>query len=150
MDELSFSSQTSSLSNRYKLLLCSVLLSHICRRFSEGRKPYTALDLKIATNIPIRITQDLLYTLVRAGLLSESSAEGKDAEPTYQPALPLEKMSIGTFVERLDSLGEWQLDIDLHEQLCSVAWKEYLESRKMFLERLRGINILSGEANEKV
>ena len=149
MDELSFKSHSSQLSNRYRLLLSSVLLAHICRRCERGSKPYTALDLKIATNIPIRVTQDLLFCLVRAGLLSESSAEGKDAEPTYQPALPLSKMTIGTLVERLDSLGEWTLDFDLHEQLNSLAWKEYLESRKLFLEKLREINILSEEAGEQ-
>lgn len=149
MDELSFNSHSSQLSNRYRLLLSSVLLAHICRRFERGSKPYTALDLKIATNIPTRVTQDLLFCLVRAGLLSESSAEGKDAEPTYQPALPLSKMTIGTLVERLDSLGEWTLDIDLHEQLDSLAWKEYLESRKQFLEKLREINILSEEVGEQ-
>ena len=58
-------------------------------------------------------------------------------------------MTIGTLVERLDSLGEWTLDIDLHEQLNSLAWKEYLESRKLFLEKLREINILSEEAGEQ-
>lgn len=58
-------------------------------------------------------------------------------------------MTIGTLVERLDSLGEWTLDIDLHEQLNSLAWKEYLESRKHFLEKLREINILSEEAGEQ-
>ena len=133
---------TSKLSHRYKLLLSGVLMTDICRRFADGLRPYTALELKKKTNIPIRITQDLLYNLVKVGLLSENSAEGKDAEPTYQPALSLAKISLGAIVERLDSLGEWHLDIDLHKLLDNTAWRDYLKERKLYLERLRMIGIV--------
>lgn len=142
MDELSFMTYTSKISHRYKLLLSVTLMSHICRRFAEGRKPYTALDLKMMTDIPIRITQDLLYNLVSVGLLSENSAEGKDAEPTYQPALSLEHITIGSIVERLDSLGEWHLDIDVRKQLENVSWREYMRERKAYLDNLRKIGIV--------
>ena len=142
MDELSFMTYTSKISHRYKLLLSVTLMSHICHRFAEGRKPYTALDLKMMTDIPIRITQDLLYNLVSVGLLSENSAEGKDAEPTYQPALSLEHITIGSIVERLDSLGEWHLDIDVRKQLENVSWREYMRERKAYLDNLRKIGIV--------
>lgn len=142
MDELSFMTYTSKISHRYKLLLSVTLMSHICHRFAEGRKPYTALDLKMMTDIPIRITQDLLYNLVNVGLLSENSAEGKDAEPTYQPALSLEHITIGSIVERLDSLGEWHLDIDVRKQLENVSWREYMRERKAYLDNLRKIGIV--------
>ena len=94
------------------------------------------------TDIPIRITQDLLYNLVSVGLLSENSAEGKDAEPTYQPALSLEHITIGSIVERLDSLGEWHLDIDVRKQLENVSWREYMRERKAYLDNLRKIGIV--------
>ena len=142
MDELSFMTYTSKISHRYKLLLSVTLMSHICHRFAEGRKPYTALDLKMMTDIPIRITQDLLYNLVSVGLMSENSAEGKDAEPTYQPALSLEHITIGSIVERLDSLGEWHLDIDVRKQLENVSWREYMRERKAYLDNLRKIGIV--------
>lgn len=142
MDELSFMSDASKISHRYKLLLSVMLMTHVCRRFSDGRKPYTALQLKTLTGIPIRIVQDLLYNLVRVGLLSENSAEGKDAEPTYQPALSLERISLGAIVERLDSLGEWQLDIDVRKQLENMSWKEYMQQRKTYLDNLRKISII--------
>ena len=142
MDELSFMSDASKISHRYKLLLSVMLMTHVCRRFSDGRKPYTALQLKTLTDIPIRVVQDLLYNLVRVGLLSENSAEGKDAEPTYQPALSLDRISLGTVVERLDSLGEWQLDIDVRRQLENMSWKEYMQLRKAYLDNLRKISIL--------
>ena len=120
-------------------------MSRVCQRFADGKRPYTALDLRRLTNIPIRITQDLLYMLVRAELLSENSADGKDQEPTYQPAMTLQKLTVGAMVERLDSMGGWHLDIDLHEQLAQVEWKQYLALREQYLAELRKLPLCKEE-----
>lgn len=145
MDELSFRLQVADISPRYRLLLAIILMSRVCQRFADGKRPYTALDLRRLTNIPIRITQDLLYMLVRAGLLSENSADGKDQEPTYQPAMTLQKLTVGAMVERLDSMGGWHLDIDLHEQLAQVEWKQYLALREQYLVELRKLPLCKEE-----
>ena len=145
MDELSFRLQVADISPRYRLLLAIILMSRVCQRFADGKRPYTALNLRRLTNIPIRITQDLLYMLVRAGLLSENSADGKDQEPTYQPAMTLQKLTVGAMVERLDSMGGWHLDIDLHEQLAQVEWKQYLALREQYLAELRKLPLCKEE-----
>lgn len=145
MDELSFRLQVADISPRYRLLLAIILMSRVCQRFADGKRPYTAFDLRRLTNIPIRITQDLLYMLVRAGLLSENSADGKDQEPTYQPAMTLQKLTVGAMVERLDSMGGWHLDIDLHEQLAQVEWKQYLALREQYLAELRKLPLCKEE-----
>lgn len=145
MDELSFRLQVADISPRYRLLLATILLSRICQQFADGKRPYTALDLRRLTNIPIRITQDVLYMLVRAGLLNENSADDKDQEPTYQPAMTLQKLTLGTMIERLDSMGEWHLDIDLHQQLAKVDWKQYLALREQYLAGLREVRLCEEE-----
>ena len=145
MDELSFRLQVADISPRYRRLLAIILMSRVCQQFADGKRPYTALDLRRLTNIPIRITQDLLYMLVRAGLLSENSADGKDQEPTYQPAMTLQKLTVGAMVERLDSMGGWHLDIDLHEQLAQVEWKQYLALREQYLAELRKLPLCKEE-----
>ena len=71
MDDYAFKAKTEDLSHRYKTLLCLVISSRICHRFSEGGKPYSALKLKLDTGIPIRIVNDLLYELVQIGVLTE-------------------------------------------------------------------------------
>ena len=145
MDELSFRLQVADISPRYRLLLATILLSRICQQFADGKRPYTALDLRRLTNIPIRITQDVLYMLVRAGLLNENSADDKDQESTYQPAMTLQKLTLGTMIERLDSMGEWHLDIDLHQQLAKVDWKQYLALREQYLAGLREVRLCEEE-----
>lgn len=47
LEEFAFKAQTEDISHRYKLMMCVILASCICKRFEEGRKPYTALDLKL-------------------------------------------------------------------------------------------------------
>lgn len=145
MDELSFRLQVADISPRYRRLLAIILMSRVCQQFADGKRPYTALDLRRLTNIPIRITQDLLYMLVRAGLLSENSADGKDQESTYQPAMTLQKLTVGAMVERLDSMGGWHLDINLHEQLAQVEWKQYLALREQYLAELRKLPLCKEE-----
>ena len=145
MDELSFRLQVADISPRYRLLLATILLSRICQQFADGKRPYTALDLRRLTNIPIRITQDVLYMLVRAGLVNENSADDKDQEPTYQPAMTLQKLTLGTMIERLDSMGEWHLNIDLHQQLAKVDWKQYLALREQYLAGLREVRLCEEE-----
>ena len=72
LEKFAFRASTDDLSHRYRLLLSAYLMTLICRRFEEGKKPYTALELKLETNIPIRITHDLLENLTRVHLLSEN------------------------------------------------------------------------------
>ena len=59
MEDFAFRTKTEDLSHRYKMLLCIVLTSQICKRFASGGKPYSALDLKLQTGIPIRIVNEL-------------------------------------------------------------------------------------------
>ena len=65
LEDLAFMANPNEISHRYRLLMSAVLLSKICNRFVEGKKPYTALELKLETNIPIRVTNDLLYNFDR-------------------------------------------------------------------------------------
>lgn len=141
LEEFAFLAKTEDLSHRYRLLLSLILLSRICKRFLEGKRPYTALQLKLETSIPIRITNDLLYDLVQVNLLTESSASGKDEEPLFQPAVALEKITVGTVVDRLEATGHWALDIDLHQLMGHPHWDGVVQSRKQFLQSLRHIPV---------
>ena len=137
LEEFAFLAKTEDLSHRYRLLLSVILMNRICKRFAEGRQPYTALQLKLETDIPIRITNDLLYQLVSVRLLTESSASGKDEEPVFQPAMSIEKITIGVIVDRLEATGHWALNIDLHKLLTPNNWQQLNMQRKNYLRNLR-------------
>lgn len=141
LEEFAFLARTEDLSHRYRMLFSGLLLSRVCKRFEEGKSPYTALELKLETGLPIRITNDLLFDLVQVGLLSESSGMGKDSEPVFQPALSLEHITVGAMMDRLEAIGNWKIDLDLRGQMKSQAWERVLSLRSSYLTDLRSIKV---------
>lgn len=138
MDDYAFKAKTEDLSHRYKMLLCLVLASCICRNFSEGGKPLSALKLKLATGIPIRIVNDLLYQLVQINILTEIPGGDKDGESLYQPAECITRLSVGTLIDRMEAQGKWSLTIDV-KQLSSTAWKSIIAERNTYLNSQRKV-----------
>lgn len=138
MDDYAFKAKTEDLSHRYKTLLCLVISSRICHRFSEGGKPYSALKLKLDTGIPIRIVNDLLYELVQIGVLTEIQGGDKDGESLYQPAECLSRLSVGTLIDRMEAHGKWSLTIDV-KRLSSEAWKNIIAERNAYLNSQREV-----------
>lgn len=138
MDDYAFKAKTEDLSHRYKMLLSLVLASRLCRNFSEGGKPLSALKLKLATGIPIRIVNDLLYQLVQINILTEIPGGDKDGESLYQPAECITRLSVGTLIDRLEAQGKWSLTIDV-KQLSSTAWKKIIAERNTYLNSQREV-----------
>lgn len=138
MDDYAFKAKTEDLSHRYKMLLSLVLASRICRNFSEGGKPLSALKLKLATGIPIRIVNDLLYQLVQINILTEIPGGDKDGESLYQPAECITRLSVGTLIDRMEAQGKWSLTIDV-KQLSSTAWKKIISERNTYLNSQREV-----------
>ena len=139
LEESAFLSDAKSMSYRYRMMLSALLLSLICKRFSEGGKPYTALELKLATNIPIRITSELLYDMSKAHLILETvGIDEKEEDPVFLPAESLENLSVGAMVDRLEAQGSWKLDVNLRAH-ASVNWGKAYQARRAYLKSLRGI-----------
>lgn len=138
LEDFAFKVRTGNISHRYRMMLSTILASHICKRFSEGGKPYTALDLKMKTGIPIRVTNDLLYDMVKVNILSEVTIDEKGESSSFQPAESLDRLSVGTLVDRLESYGKWRMDIDLHK-LDTDIWKHLIKLRSNYLDDLRKV-----------
>ena len=139
LEESAFMSDAKSMSHRYRMMLSALLLSLICKRFAEGRKPYTALELKLETNIPIRVTSELLYDMTQAHLILETyTTDEKGDDPVYLPAESLDNLSVGTMIDRLESQGGWKLDIHLRDYM-SVNWGKAFDARHSYLKSQREI-----------
>ena len=138
LEKFAFRASTNDLSHRYRLLLSAYLMTLICRRFEEGKKPYTALELKLETNIPIRITHDLLENLTRVHLLSEMTNDEKGTEAVYQPAESTARLSVGMMIDRLEAEGKWKLMPDL-QLFKSEELMKAIRQRKDYLQKQRDI-----------
>ena len=138
LEKFAFRASTDDLSHRYRLLLSAYLMTLVCRRFEEGKKPYTALELKLETNIPIRITHDLLENLTRVHLLSEMTNDEKGTEAVYQPAESTARLSVGMMIDRLEAEGKWKLMPDL-QLFKSDELMKAIRQRKDYLQKQRDI-----------
>ena len=136
MEAFAFKARTEDLSHRYKTLLSLVIASRVCKRFAEGGKPFSALQLKLATGIPIRIVNDLLYEMSQVHILTEIPGGDKSDDSLYQPAECLTRLSVSTLIDRMEAHGKWPLDIDM-KQISSAAWKDVIARRREYLESQR-------------
>lgn len=138
LEAFAFRAKTEEISHRYKLLLCVLLAGHVCRRFHDGGQPYTALQLKIKTGVPIRIVTDLLYEMTRVNILTELTNDEKGDESCFLPAEDLHRLTVGTLIDRLESAGHWTLELNVR-QLDTPAWRNIIGIRLHYLDRLRSV-----------
>ena len=135
-----YDTQTTDISHRYQIMLSALLMGHICRRFANGGKPYTAEELRQLTGIPIRIVNDMIYQLIDARLLIEISSDEKGESSRYVPAESLSNLSLGTMIDRLEAQGKWQIDLPV-SQLFSECWARGVDLRINYLHQLRDIRL---------
>ena len=138
LDYYDYDANAGEISHRYKILLCSLLMSRICKRFADGGKPYTLLELREETTIPIRFVTDLVYELIDAELLIEITNDEKGEDSRFVPAMDTRNLTLGTMIDRLESYGQWKIDLDISKYFTG-RWQEALEMRSNYLKDSRNI-----------
>ncbi len=140
LDYYDYDTNAGEISHRYRILLCALLASRICRRFADGGKPYTALELRELTTIPIRIVNELLFQMIDAGLLIEITNDEKSETSRFMPAEDIRNMTLGSMIDRLESHGQWKIELDVSE-LFTSEWGKALEMRSNYLKNAREIRL---------
>jgi membrane protein len=138
LDYYDYDANAGEISHRYKILLCSLLMSRICKRFVMGGKPYTLLEMRAETSIPIRFVTDLVYELIDAGMLIEITNDEKGEESRFVPSMDTQNLTLGTMIDRLESRGQWKIDLDISKHFTG-RWPEALELRSNYLKDSRNI-----------
>jgi len=138
LDYYDYDAHAGEISHRYRLMLCALLMSHICKRFAEGKQAYSVMELRLETTIPIRFVNDLLYQLIDAGLLIEVTKDGKDEASRFMPAEDISHMTLGLMIDKLEAHGTWKIGLDV-SKILSEKWKEAIEARTIYLKKTRDI-----------
>lgn len=127
--KFSFDRDSKNITRRYKDFLTLLIASLITKRFAKGEKPYTADELSETYRIPIRITTEILYLLTDLNIITETRY-GKDEQIVhYQPALDINRLSIGLLFEKIDERGSENFKIDT-SVLLKKEWDALLKTRK--------------------
>ncbi|MEG1579757.1 MAG: YihY/virulence factor BrkB family protein [Bacteroidaceae bacterium] len=103
-------SDAPELNIRYHNFLCLLIASFVCKRFSVGEKPYTAVALATERRIPIRLVNDILYDLCKANVLTEISSDEKGDLSVYQPAKALKLITLGNVLDSLETNGGYEVE----------------------------------------
>lgn len=122
----SFDKDTRNISRRYRDFVAIMLMSLITKRFARGERPYTAEDLSEVCQIPIRLTQQMLYELQEVELLHEVVTD--EEYIAYQPSLDINQLSIAVLLDRLYTHGSEDFKVD-REQEFGDEWKALLKAR---------------------
>lgn len=143
IDDFSYADGTSVMSNRYKALMSLLLVSKICRRFADGQRPYTAADIAKETAIPLSVVRDLLNSLVKASVLSKNIGQKSERDHAYQPAMSLDKMSVGLVLGRIDACGVCSFSLDLKSHIANEAtMQKVLDIRKRYYSELEAVQVM--------
>ena len=110
------------LSRRYEDLILISVAATTARLFAEGYRPLPeATTLAERSRLPLRETQEALLRLLRLGVLAEVRTLQHGAEQVgYQPALPLDRLTLGYLLELHDRGGEEVLPLELDGRHESV------------------------------
>lgn len=138
LDYYDYDANTGEVSHRYRIMLAALLMSRICRRFANGQKPLSALELREQTTIPIRFVNDILYELTNAGLIVEMTSDEKGETSRFMPAEDIANLSLGAMIDRLESQGQWKIDLDISE-LFTEQWAKAVRIRSSYLADARHI-----------
>jgi len=131
--KFSFDRDSKNISRRYKDFLAILITSLIVKRFETGTTPYTADELSDANRIPIRLTTDILYLLTELDIITEVLVENDERIVHYQPALDINKISVGFLLRKIDEYGSENFKIDTGKKF-KEEWHALLKTREDMLE----------------
>lgn len=107
-----------SYDNRRKVILAVMLLA--ARAYLAGEGGVTASQARCRLNLPTRIVNDVLYQLVKAGLLMEGRGDD-DREPTFIPARDVRDMTVYDVLDAIDRHGDTGLSFDDSPEMKHVS-----------------------------
>jgi membrane protein len=115
-------------------------MSRICKRFADGKRPYSLEELSKVTSIPVRIANDMLFNLIDCNMLIEISSDEKGETSRFVPSESINNLNLGVMVDRLEASGKWKMSLSVN-QLLNEKWKKALELRAGYLKSMRDIRL---------
>lgn len=115
-----FEYESKNISRRYSDYTLLIVMKIIIDRFKNGDKPASVHKICSEYNLPIRIVQDHIDTLIDINLISEiSTNDTKDRR--YQPAIDINQITVQMLMERMQKFGSENFKIE-HQDKFQNLW----------------------------
>ncbi|MCR4336685.1 MAG: YihY/virulence factor BrkB family protein [Candidatus Omnitrophica bacterium] len=117
----------------YTKKLGALLITYLCvKNFENVKAPWTAQQIADQAHIPLRLVQELTNELVGVNILSKVLLDDNKTL-AYQPAQPLNEISIQKVIDAIEHYGEEELPF-INEDRCKSI-REKLEKMAETLQQ---------------
>lgn len=133
-----YEKDTRHISRRYYNFVCILIISMISKRFEKGDIPYTAEELSNLYHIPIRLTREVLNTLLELNLIHEEMNDKKSEEISYQPSIDIAQISVAMVINKLNTHGSEEFKVDKDHKF-NKHWKALIQCEAEFNEKMNNV-----------
>ena len=131
---------------RRKLMVGVMLL--VSRAFRDGRGAVSFSEIRDRLDVPTRIMNNILYTLVQARMLNEIRTEGTDYDLEYAPARDISTLRVYDILSAVDSHGFGRDTIDMRSnrelRRCAEVVERLKDVTRASTENVLLIDIMEG------
>lgn len=131
---------------RRKLMVGVMLL--VSRAFRDGRGAVSFSEIRDRLDVPTRIMNNILYTLVQARMLSEIRTEGTEYDLEYAPARDISTLRVYDILSAVDSHGFGRDTIDMRSnrelRRCAEVVERLKDVTRASAENVLLIDIMDG------
>ena len=131
---------------RRKLMVGVMVL--VSRAFRDGRGAVSFSEIRDRLDVPTRIMNNILYTLVQARMLNEIRTEGTDYDLEYAPARDISTLRVYGILSAVDSHGFGRDTIDMRSnrelRRCAEVVERLKDVTRASAENVLLIDIMDG------
>lgn len=103
--------EAANLSMQQKIITTLLIMHLLIKNFELGKNAFTAKQIAITLNLPIRLVHELIFELQKTGIITETILS-EDEINAYQPAMDIQMITIRMIVEKLEQQGETSIRFD--------------------------------------
>ena len=118
--QFNFNGNINNISLDYKRKIAIVIMTIIVKRFEQQKPPLTLPDFAALYHMPSRLVTDLISEMSDAGLVSIVYSETEKDQHAYQPAMDINKISVGLVLDRLNKLGATEFIPNFKDEFAPV------------------------------
>jgi membrane protein len=135
-----FEKESKNVSHRYRYFISVLFMNVLCKRFANEEGPMTMSELATQYQIPVRLTTWTLNRLLEMKLISETSSPHSKEMAAYQPAVDINKITVGMLYKKMFEYGEEDFVIDVDE-LYHQHWHALIDIESCMCEKGKAVLI---------
>lgn len=139
VENFEYEADSENLSEHKKKVLILLVLHTIIKSFKNGKSPLMATELAHELEMPIRLTRELLYTLLEAGVVLEAKSD-EIKESSYVPSTDINLLTIGYVLGKIDDYGTDKLNLKETNTYAALTekmntnLKQFIETNRVLLK----------------